>query len=109
MSKGEISLESLKRIEANQQKLFEQANVDLENRSKELQMQALRLMGDQAERVRQQVYQSMDFAVRSLPWWKRSLANVMKLAKEYKECIDAETQRLISIEIGKTMIEKEKK
>lgn len=47
--------------------------------------------------LRRTVEQTVDFALRSLPWWNRSLPAVMKRAAKMDQAIKAETLRLVAL------------
>lgn len=95
----------MKQIAKNQSETIKQQNEIMANQARDLQMKAHQLemerMQFEASRnadIRHNFLQMCDFAIRSLPWWKRSTKNVIDRATEYYIDIKREAAKHIAME-----------
>lgn len=106
---SEITLKHLRVVEAEQKKIWAQNDEQLKNQAQGLNIKEQQLnqriiqMNQQEKKDMQgQVNQAVHFAINSLPFWKRSKKNVLKLANEYFEDIEVETDRRLIMKIALT-------
>ena len=109
---SEITFKELKRIEAEQKKIWAQQDEQLKNqakglelRSKELDQRQIRMNDAQRSDMERKINQSLDFALKALPWWRRSTKNVLNKSLEYFEVVEVETKRRMIIKMAEKNIE----
>lgn len=102
----EKSFAELKRIAANQAETIKRENEIIANQQKELQLRQQKLEMERVQYqqaknadIHHQVNQCVDFAIRSLPWWKLSTKNVIKLANEYFFAIRHEVAKHVALDM----------
>ena len=98
------SFAELEKISRKQSETIKQQNEILNNQraqlkgqEQSLEMQRMAFEQGKFADTRHQVNQCVDFAIRSLPWWKRSTKNVVNLASEYLLTIKHETAKHVSL------------
>lgn len=107
MGQTEATFKELRQIEAEQKKIWKQQEDQLRNQEinlniqkEQLNQKIIQMNKQEKTQMTGQVNQSIHFAINSLPFWKRSKKNVLKLANEYFEEIEAETDRRLIIKIA---------
>ncbi len=106
-----VKLESLKEIERQQKIQIDQSKEYLkkqeqilEQKKAEVRHTALSMLQDKNRDTRVRLEQSVDFALRSMPWWERIFfGRVVKRALLITEMLDAETLRINVREMKKAM------
>lgn len=103
---GIKTMAEMKQIAKNQSETIKQQNEILANQAKDIQMKAQQL---EMERIRfeasrnadihHQVNQCVDFAIRSLPWWNRSVKSVVNRSTEYLFTIRKEVAKHVAMEV----------
>jgi hypothetical protein len=109
MGAQEKTFAELRKIAANQQeqinqdnKLIAQRNENLNQRERELSIYRDQINMEHQANARRIADQSFDFAIKTLPWWKRwNLSLVMARAREIEILIQDETNRLIRLKAPK--------
>jgi len=98
------SFAELEKISRKQSETIKQQNEILNNQraqlkgqEQNLEMQRMAFEQEKFADTRHQVNQCVDFAIRSLPWWKRSTKNVVNLASEYLLTIKRETAKHVAV------------
>lgn len=98
------SFAELEKISRKQSETIKQQNeilanqrAQLKGQEQNLEMQRMAFEQEKFADTRHQVNQCVDFAIRSLPWWKRSTKNVVNLASEYLLTIKHETAKHVSL------------
>lgn len=104
---NEAKLASMKKIEAQQAKQVEQQNAFLDQRAKALEMEEQRvhqyrheILASQKSEIRRSIESIVSFAIIALPWWKRSIRNIMNKARELDAAITKETQEQVAIQLA---------
>lgn len=99
------SFNELKRIAANQAETIKQQNdilanqqKDLRNKQMGLEMERMRFDESKHADIRHQFNQSWDFAIRSLPWWRRGTKTVANRATEIMLSIRREAAKHIAMQ-----------
>lgn len=109
-----LSYEKLSKIAANQTVTIRQQNEILENQRTELrnakmglEMERMRFDESKHAAIHHQVNQCVDFAIRSLPWWKRSTRTVVDRASEYLLTIKHEAGKHVAMDVLTQRLEDE--
>lgn len=99
------SFAELEKISRKQSETIKQQNeilanqrAQLKGQEQSLEMQRMAFEQEKFADTRHQVNQCVDFAIRSLPWWKRSTKNVVNLASEYLLTIKHETAKHVALQ-----------
>lgn len=87
---------ALEKSGQRQNEAFEMQTKQLQNAELQLEVKRKNFALSQNADVRRVVEQTVDFALRSLPWWNRSISSVMKRAALYENAIKAETLKIVS-------------
>ena len=102
---GIKTMAEMKEIAKNQTKTIQQQNEIIANQHKDLQIRKQQLEFEIAQfneskfaDIRHQVNQMVDFAIRSLPWWRRSTRTVVARATEYLLTIRSEVGKHAAME-----------
>ena len=103
---NEQSLASLRKIEANQKEIIkqnydalDQKEAQLTQERNELDRKAAILDNALYQELHRQVEVSVDLAIKSLPWWKRSVGRVMLRAYRFQNEMKSCVQLMIDNEI----------
>lgn len=98
------SFAELEKISRKQSETIKQQNEILDNQRRDLrikeqqiEMQRIAFENEKYAETRHQVNQCVDFALKALPWWKRSTENVINRATEMLFAIRKETAKHVAM------------
>ena len=100
-----LSFAELKKISANQAQTIRNENAILDNQRQDLSIKKAQLEMERQHYndskhadLRHEIWQCVDFAIRSLPWWRRSTRTVVDRATEYLLTIRSEVGKHAAME-----------
>jgi vacuolar-type H+-ATPase subunit I/STV1 len=103
--KTEVNFKKLVSIENNQREIIQKQGMQISQKEQQLQQAEARfaimkeeLKSRNDQETRRKVEQCVDFSIRTLPWWKRSLGKVMSKAADYLEVLNDVTDRAVKAE-----------
>ncbi len=104
---SQLTAESTKIARQNEEIAANQLR-DIQMKAQYLEIERMKFEAEKHADIRHQVNQCVDFAIRSLPWWKRSTRTVVDRASEYLLTIKHEVGKHVAMDVLTQRLEDEK-
>ena len=103
-STADVKLQHLKNIEASQADIIRKQGMQMGQKEQELkqreagiEIRRQQIQDTQSAQDRRDIEQSLDFAIRSLPWWNRTPSTILRRAGHFKSIIDMQVQAIVNV------------
>ena len=103
---SQLTAESTKIARQNEEIAANQLR-DIQMKAQYLEIERMKFEAEKHSDIRHQVNQCVDFAIRSLPWWKRSTRTVVDRASEYLLTIKHEVGKHVAMDVLTQRLENE--